>query len=306
MTLALPAAASGTALVAVYCGVTLPDTWASAWTASPMVWSVMAAWTAATVAFARDTRAAWAALACAALLYLSPLCALAGTFFGARVVHHVLLACAVAPLLAQAIVNVVDRRRRRSAGLHAANGHRGRDPGADGPLTSTGERGSYARSGDARDACVQGGATPLVAAFACFAVVFWFWHVPAAYAFGLTDHIGYWLMQSSILAASVWFWWCVRSGAASVVSQVLALLGTAAHMGLLGALIVFAPTLLYPLHAPSVLAWGIDPMSDQQFGGLVMWVPGVTPFLAAGLWRIWASLREPTATALRPAARTRA
>ena len=41
----------------------------------------------------------WAALALAALLFVSPFCALSSALFGARVVHHVLLATAVAPLL---------------------------------------------------------------------------------------------------------------------------------------------------------------------------------------------------------------
>lgn len=41
----------------------------------------------------------WAALGLSALLFVSPFCALSSALFGARVVHHVLLATAVAPLL---------------------------------------------------------------------------------------------------------------------------------------------------------------------------------------------------------------
>lgn len=256
------------AVMAVYCGATLPAGWHTAWTASPLVWSVMLAWGLATWFLAGRSLQAWSAFAIGIGLYLSPLCALAGTFFGARVVHHVLLACAVAPLLAQAI----DGRTRRNF---------------------------YANL-DHSPAAAQRTAG-LVAPFVLFAAVFWFWHIPAAYAFGLTDALGYWLMQASILAASIWFWRSVAVGANARVFQVLALVGTAGHMGLLGALIVFAPGLLYPLHAPFVLAWGVDPMADQQFGGLVMWVPAMLPFLAAGLRRIWQGLGPEVPAARLPA-----
>ena len=46
------------------------------------------------------------------------------------------------------------------------------------------------------------------------------------------------------------------------------------HMGLLGALLTFAPT---PLYAGYTL-------QDQQLGGLIMWVPATFVLLLAGLW----------------------
>jgi cytochrome c oxidase assembly factor CtaG len=43
-------------------------------------------------------------------------------------------------------------------------------------------------------------------------------------------------------------------------------------MVLLGAGLTFAPPLYAPyLHAPRV--WGLSPATDQQLGGLLMWVP---------------------------------
>ena len=62
-------------------------------------------------------------------------------------------------------------------------------------------------------------------------------------------------------------------------------------MGLLGALIVFAPQPLYAVHFMSAAAWGLSPLADQQLAGLLMWVPAVLPYLAMGLWLAWSSLR---------------
>jgi putative membrane protein len=49
-----------------------------------------------------DARAGWAAIALMTLIFVSPLCALSSALFSARVLHHVLLVAAVAPLLALA------------------------------------------------------------------------------------------------------------------------------------------------------------------------------------------------------------
>ena len=57
------------------------------------------------------------------------------------------------------------------------------------------------------------------------------------------------------------------------------------------ALIVFAPRPLYLLHLASTVSWGIAPLTDQQLAGLLMWVPAVLPYLGAGIWIAWSSLR---------------
>ena len=70
----------------------------------------------------------------------------------------------------------------------------------------------------------------------------------------------------------------------------MALAATIGQMGLLGALIVFAPRPLYLVHFASSFAWGFDPMADQQLAGLLMWVPAMLPYLAVGLSIAWHSL----------------
>jgi putative membrane protein len=66
-------------------------------------------------------------------------------------------------------------------------------------------------------------------------------------------------------------------------------------MGLLGALLTFAPGSLYTAHATAPLLWGFSPLADQQLGGLLMWVPAGLPFAAWGALlarRAWTTMGE--------------
>ncbi len=55
-------------------------------------------------------------------------------------------------------------------------------------------------------------------------------------------------------------------------------------MGLLGALITFAARPLYAPHFLTTLAWGLEPLEDQQLAGLIMWAPAAGFYLAAALF----------------------
>src|SRR5262245_19881170 len=85
-----------------YCGpAAVPeDIWAR-WNADPLLIVVLPA---LAVVVRRgsvaDARAGWGAIALMVLIFVSPLCALSSALFSARVLHHVLLIAAVAPLLA--------------------------------------------------------------------------------------------------------------------------------------------------------------------------------------------------------------
>ncbi len=133
---------------------------------------------------------------------------------------------------------------------------------------------------------------------ACFAVLLWLWHLPGPYlATFAADGVAYWMMHVSLAVSATWFWAALlRLGPARPLAATVAALATAIQMGVLGALLTFAPRPIYSPHAPDVtLPWGFTPLEDQQLGGLLMWVPGGLLFvlvLAAGL-----------ALALRPGAR---
>ncbi|TDR89606.1 cytochrome c oxidase assembly protein [Enterovirga rhinocerotis] len=104
-------------------------------------------------------------------------------------------------------------------------------------------------------------------------IVLWAWHWPAAYAAAYESTAVYWALQIALLASFVWFWRVVLAPATSPVAALLAIGAGAGQMGLLGALLTFAPRALYEVHGLASLPWGLDPLSDQQLGGLLMWVP---------------------------------
>lgn len=114
-----------------------------------------------------------------------------------------------------------------------------------------------------------------------FVAVFWAWHAPTAYGAAMSSDLLYALMQFSLLGAATGAWRAVR--AARPGGAVAALLATTVLMGLLGAILTFAPRALYAPHALTTAAWGFTPLEDQQIAGLVMWIPAAGVYLAAAL-----------------------
>lgn len=113
-------------------------------------------------------------------------------------------------------------------------------------------------------------------AFVASTAILWSWHLPALYDRALGDTSIYWAMQLSLLATAVWFWRELLV-APAMPAAMAAIVGMA-QMGMLGALLTFAPSPLYAAHAATTLPWGLDQIVDQQLAGLVMWVPGVIPY----------------------------
>ncbi|MCX7561238.1 cytochrome c oxidase assembly protein [Sulfitobacter sp. F26204] len=212
----------------IYCGPPpLPEDLWSSWNLDPLL---LATLIGMTILF-RRAPSGLAAVAILAVAFVSPLCALSSALFSARVVHHVLLIAAAAPLLAMAL------RRQPSHGI----------------------------------------ALPFVAS----ALVLWGWHHPVAYDLALANVAVYWLMQISLLTSAVWFWRTVLRSDNVPVERLVYVVACFAQMGMLGALLTFAPNALYAAHAFAPLDWGLTPLRDQQFGGLIMWVPAGIPYAVA-------------------------
>ena len=178
----------------------------------------------------------------AAILFVSPLCALSVALLSARVTHHVALTMLVAPLLAMAL------------------------PAAWGRSLSL--------------------LPPLVIS----TMALWLWHAPDPYTAAFLHPALYWVMQLSLLCSFTWLWLGLVRANASMASG-LSALSSAIQMGLLGALLVFAPQPLYLPHLTSTLAFGLLPLEDQQLAGLIMWVPANLPLMALVLWRLVDALR---------------
>lgn len=131
------------------------------------------------------------------------------------------------------------------------------------------------------------------AAFAAHTLLFWLWHSPAAYAFALSSHAAYWLMQLSLLVSAVWLWAAALSPRTPPGNACALLFGTMLQMGMLAALLTFSSEPLYDAHLTTTAAFGLTPLEDQQLAGVLMWVPAAGPYLLAVLWRIRAVLAQP-------------
>lgn len=133
----------------------------------------------------------------------------------------------------------------------------------------------------------------------------WIWHLPALYDAALASESVHVLQHLCFLLTSTIFWWPVLTPQADrrlgLPASILYLVGASFSGSVLGILIAFAPAGLYagyqhPLDALGLLQtirhdWGIDAASDQQIGGLLMWIPGGIAYLVAtiGIFGYWHS-----------------
>jgi len=126
------------------------------------------------------------------------------------------------------------------------------------------------------------------------AVALWAWHTPPLYRAALHSGWVHAAQHVTFTLSAVLFWWVLARGAqrpAGHGAGVLYLFATTLHTGLLGALLAVAPTVWYPEYLATTAPWGLTPLEDQQLGGLIMWVPACSVYVAAGLALFAAWLR---------------
>ena len=118
------------------------------------------------------------------------------------------------------------------------------------------------------------------------------WHVPAIYSLAWSSHGIYWLLQAGLLLSATMFWsrifhvlndahQPVANELLGALAQIAALVG---FMGLIGAVLTFAPQVLFVEHGLAPLFYGLEPLEDQQLAGLLMWVPGFVPLIGVAAY----------------------
>lgn len=132
-------------------------------------------------------------------------------------------------------------------------------------------------------------------AFMLHLVAVWIWHAPAAFEAALQNYWIHLAEHLTLLLTGILFWSGVLEGAKgnarSVGNAAVLVLGTLMHTGMLGALLTFAPTPVYPSY--QYLPPGpLTALEDQQLAGLVMWVPGGFVYLVAIMVILGAWLRR--------------
>jgi putative membrane protein len=121
------------------------------------------------------------------------------------------------------------------------------------------------------------------------------WHIPALFNAALASEGLHIFEHLNLLAGGVIFWWPVlapiKASRLPALSAVAYLFGACVCCSLLGAALAFAPLDLYPayLHPEDPLGilplfrtrWGLNPRTDRELGGMLMWVPGCFIYLTA-------------------------
>jgi cytochrome c oxidase assembly factor CtaG len=114
-------------------------------------------------------------------------------------------------------------------------------------------------------------------AFVLYNVDFWLWHAPPLYNATLENQNIHILEHLTFIVFGILYWWPIFSPSKDLPrltfgGQILYLFLSGMPSVLLGAGLTFSP----PLYAPYIAApriWGISAATDQQLGGLIMWVP---------------------------------
>jgi putative membrane protein len=230
-----------------YCG-SPPVPGGVTWNVDPTLWSLLAIGALAYLIACRHLRGdaparheqicfalGWAILA---LALISPICNLSVALFSARVGQHMILTLVAAPLLVLGRADVLV--------LHAF-GVRSEMPNR----------------------------TESYAASLGFALALWVWHAPGPYDATFTSHTAYWTMHATLFASAIALWRVLLRGVTlQPVSALIASAFTGAQMCALGVVFTFASHPLFAVHAATTWPWGWTQVQDQQFGGLLMWVPG--------------------------------
>lgn len=200
-----------------------------------------------------------------AMSLLSPIHALGGFLFSLHMVQHILLLVVAAPLLVLGRPLVVylwalPPGLRQNAGRVLAR------PTARSIVDTLGR--------------------PAVG-WLLYAVFVWIWHLPALYQAAMVSESVHALQHGTFVLVAVIFWWAAvefgrrRSGGYGL--GIIYFFTTALHGSAFGALLTFAREAWYPFYEGRTAAWGLTPLQDQQYGGLVMWVPAGLVYLAAAL-----------------------
>jgi putative membrane protein len=165
--------------------------------------------------------------------------------FSAHMVQHLLLSLAVPPLLLAGTPGWLLR-----------------------PLLASPAVGAIARA-----------ITRPIRCFIIFNVVISLWHLPPLYNTAMAYHPVHIVQHLTFMAASVLMWWPFLSPLPELPrlaypGQMLYCFLMVIPMSIVAIYIAMADHVLYPAYAIAPRLWDITPMSDQQIGGLIMWVPG--------------------------------
>jgi putative membrane protein len=206
------------------------------------------------------------ALAALGVALLSPLDALSSALASAHMVQHLLLVVVAAPLLALSAPSSTILRGSPLAVRRASGRWRRRLRLTPRNLRTLGHP---------------------AAVWLLHVAVLWFWHAAVPYDAALASEPLHILEHASFLVTAVLFWRVVigarGAGRVSNGLGVLLVFAMAMQSVFLSVLLTFARTPWYSGYAGTTTLWGLEPLSDQQLAGVIMWIPAGGIYLAVAL-----------------------
>jgi len=108
-----------------------------------------------------------------------------------------------------------------------------------------------------------------------YAGLMWLWHIPAMYDLALRHDPIHVLEHLCFALAGGLYWWHLLSPIRSRMrlggmGPVMYMVSTKLLVGLLGLVLAFAPTAIYPFYEHHPHYWGLTPGEDQNMAGLLM------------------------------------
>lgn len=143
---------------------------------------------------------------------------------------------------------------------------------------------------------------PIITA-SLFVGLIWLWLVPEVHFYAMLDVRLYRLMNWSMLLDGLLFWYLVLDPRPSPPARfgpgvrVLLIVAVIPPQIVSGAMITFATHSIYPLYDLCGRAFaGIDSLTDQTIGGLILWIPSTMMSIAGAVFALyfWFRTKEKT------------
>lgn len=132
-----------------------------------------------------------------------------------------------------------------------------------------------------------------------FQAALWGWHLPWMYNLALQVHAWHIVEHLCFMVSAVIFWFIVLAPlpelCRSLPKRMAFIFLNMTAMKTLGLMLTMSSGLIYVFYATAPRALGLDVMSDQQVGGMIMWMPGggLMWFGVARLFWLWVNRGTP-------------
>jgi putative membrane protein len=119
---------------------------------------------------------------------------------------------------------------------------------------------------------------PYLATFVFIATLY-IWQIPVLHEQAILNQWLHDLMHASMIFSAFFFWWIIsdprRSAArCSYGIRLFLLWAVTTFNSVLGAIITMTRSLIYDVYDQGINAFPMSAMEDQQYGGVILWVPG--------------------------------